>query len=97
MATTALQKAAEANQKAAAIASRIQLDTTQELNGRLEQLIQELKQTHEELQADKELIESDIAARSSQIEQMDNQIAALIRLHSEMTEMVRVIYEARED
>lgn len=93
---TAVQKAAEANQKALATAGRLQLDTTTELNTRLDQLLTRTDETLDALQAYQEVIESELAARESQIEQMNLQVTAMIRLHEEMQEMVRVIYEARE-
>lgn len=93
---TAVQKASEASQKALATAGRLQLDTTQELNTRMEALLTRLDETLENLEAYQEIIESQLAARESQNEQVNVQITSLIRLHEEMQEMVRVIYEARE-
>lgn len=87
---------AEANQKALATAGRLQLQTTQELNTRLETLINREESLIEVFQGIQEITENFIAGMSGLVERMDSQIEALIKLHSEMSEMVRVIYEARE-
>lgn len=86
--TTAVKKAADANAQALETAGSLQLKLVQELVLRLGDLAKKLEDLHETLMADKEILENDIAAREAQIEQMNNQIEAQIKLNAEEREFL---------